>query len=70
MLFSLVFMGGTIMAGILTKKVHFLYYPMLEMNLITVWSVIVYCFYGVLCLLPVILDIVEDIKASFENQQI
>ena len=62
MLFSLVFMGGTIMAGILTKKVHFLYYPMLQMNPITVWSLIVYCFYGVLCLLPVILDIVEDIK--------
>lgn len=70
MLSALLVVGGAIFAGILTKKVHFLYYPMLRMNPFTIGAAAVYCLYGVLCLLPVILDIVEDIKWHYLKSEI
>lgn len=70
LLAALLFMGGVVFAGILTKHVHFLYYPILKMNEMTAFSVIVYVFYGILCILPLILDWTEDIKWHYLKSKI
>lgn len=66
----LIFLGGSVFAGIITKKVYFLYYPMLQMNPGTVWSSATYVCYGILCFFPVIMNIIEDIKWHYLKSKI
>lgn len=66
----LLLLGGNIFAGILTKRVHFLYYPMLRMNTNTLWAMLVYVCYGILCFLPIIIDVTEDIKWHYMKSKI
>ena len=64
------FMGLVVVAGIVTKTIYFLYYPMIVINKITVWSVLVYLSYGALCLLPVAINLTEDIKWHYWKSKI
>ncbi len=63
-------MGLMVLAGIATKMVHFLYYPMIVINDLTVGAVLVYLCYGVLCFLPVGINVIEDIKWHYLKSKI
>ena len=63
-------MGLVVMVGIATKTVRFLYYPMIVINELTPWAVVVYLCYGVLCLLPVVMNVIEDIKWHYLKSKI
>ena len=51
-----------LMAGIISRKIHILYFPVFIMNALTPAAVLVYSLYGLLCVLPLLLNIAEDIK--------
>ena len=51
-------------------KVKTLYYPLLEVNPCTGWSLLAYIAYGMLALLPVTVDILEDIKWHYLRSEI
>lgn len=65
MLSVILLLGVVIISGMGTKTVNFLYYPMLQMNKNSVWAVIIYIAYGILCLLPVLINTVEEIKWNY-----
>ena len=66
----LLLLGGTIFLGILTKKISFLYYPMLMINETTGFVIFIYICYGILCFLPIILNITEDIRWHYLKSKI
>ncbi len=66
----LVLLGGVVLYGLLTKTVTSLYYPMFQMNPVTFRACVVYICYGILCLLPWILNIIEDIKWHYLKSNI
>ena len=47
---------------VVTGDVYIYYYPMVQMNDYTVWAVLDYIVFGFLCFLPLLLDVVEDVK--------
>ncbi|MBM6896283.1 energy-coupling factor transporter transmembrane protein EcfT [Pseudoflavonifractor capillosus] len=49
-------------AGAFTGQLHMLYVPMWRMNAATVGACLCYVLYGGLCALPLILNLVEDLK--------
>ena len=51
-----------LMAGITSRQIHILYFPVFTMNALTPAAVLVYSLYGLLCVLPLLLNIAEDIK--------
>ena len=60
---SIVLVAGIgIMAGIATKQIYSLYFPMIVINPFTLGAVLVYALYIIICFLPVGLEIAEDIK--------
>ncbi len=63
-------MGIVVIGGIATKTVRFLYYPMVTMNGINFGSVLVYVCYGALCLLPLMMNVIEDIKWHYLKSKI
>ncbi len=63
-------MGLAVIVGIATKTVRFLYYPLILMNEPTVGAVLCYMCYGVLCLLPLMLNVIEDIKWHYLKSKI
>ena len=63
-------MGIAVIAGIATKTVHFLYYPIVRMNELTVGAILCYVCYGTLCLLPLTLNVIEDIKWHYLKSKI
>ena len=63
-------MGLIVMLGILTKTVHFLYYPMVLMNKNGFLAIVVYLCYGVLCMLPLMMNVVEDVKWHYLKSKI
>lgn len=67
---ALLCMGTVVIAGILTKQVRFLYYPMLKMNTMTPFAWIVFICYGILCMFPLIVDWTEDIKWHYLKSKI
>lgn len=62
--------GSVILGGIVTKQVCFLYYPALEMNKNTFAAIMIYVFYGVLCFLPIIIKLAEDVKWHYLKSKI
>lgn len=70
MLCGMVGLGIFLTGAILSKNVFFLYYPMVVMNEHTGVSILAYCAYGILCFLPVMIDIVEDIKWHYLKSEI
>lgn len=57
---SIVF--AVVVRGIMTKNIYAYYFPMLQINELTWRSLTVYICYGILCMFPVIVNILEDIK--------
>lgn len=47
---------------VITGDVFIYYYPMVQMNDPTVWAILDYIVFSVLCFLPLLLDVVEDVK--------
>lgn len=70
MLTAMLVIGAVIFAGIVTKEISILYYPMVQINQTTVWAVVIYIFYGILCLLPLIMNLTEDIKWHYLKSKI
>ena len=66
----LVGLGVVIIGGLSCKAVHCLYYPMIVINDITVQAVAVYVCYGMLCLLPLVMNLIEDIKWHYLKSKI
>lgn len=66
----LIVFGSLVLGGIVTKQVYFLYYPALVMNENTLWATLVYIFYGILCFLPIIINLAEDIKWHYLKSKI
>ena len=63
-------LGLAVTGGIIGKTVSFLYYPMILVNQNTAGAVIVYLCYGVLCMLPLTVNIIEDIKWHYLKSKI
>ncbi len=63
-------LGLVVVAGIATKTVFFRYYPAPMMNPLTAWSLLVYLCYGALCLLPLLLNVIEDLKWHYLKSKI
>lgn len=63
-------MGLVVIGGIAGKIVSFLYYPMIVINETTPLAIVVYVCYGALCLLPVAVNVVEDIKWHYLRSKI
>lgn len=55
---------------VVTGDVFIYYYPMVQMNDNTVWAVIDYIVFSFLCFLPLLLDVVEDVKWSVLKSKI
>ncbi len=71
MFLALIVASGIVITwGIVTRKVYFLYFPMMEGNPLA-WEVVsIYIIYGCICMLPVIINIVEDIKWHYLKSEI
>ena len=67
---ALAAMGLVVFCGIVTKTVRFLYYPMVVINDINFGSVLVYVCYGALCFLPLMMNVIEDIKWHYLKSKI
>ena len=63
-------MGLIVLTGIVTRTVHFLYYPMVVMNRNGILAILVYVCYGALCLLPLMMNVVEDVKWHYLKSKI
>lgn len=63
-------MALIVLVGLGTKTVHFLYYPVIRMNESTPFAVLVYVCYGALCLLPLCLNLIEDMKWQYLQSKI
>lgn len=63
-------LGAIVFTGILTKKITSLYYPVMMINPSTIYTNVVYVSYGILCFLPWIMNIVEDIKWHYLKSKI
>ena len=53
---------GTLLFCMHLRKLKILYFPVFIMNETTAGALILYILYGILCMLPLILNIVEDRK--------
>ena len=53
---------GCVVAGVVTGQLNMLYFPVWRINVATVPACVCYALYGVLCALPLILNLVEDLK--------
>ena len=53
---------GVLLTCMYLRKLKILYFPVFIMNETTTGAVILYILYGILCMLPLILNILEDIK--------
>lgn len=63
-------LGSAVLGGIGTKTVNFLYYPTMRMNENSIWAVAVYAAYGILCLLPIGINVAEEIKWNYLQSKI
>lgn len=59
-----------VLGGIVTKKVYFLYFPMMEGNPLNWETLLIYVIYGGMCMLPMVINIVEDIKWRYLKSEI
>ena len=62
--------GLIVLGGIVTKKVYFLYFPMMEGNPLNRETLLIYVIYGGMCMLPMVINIVEDIKWHYLKSEI
>ena len=59
-----------IVVGITSERLSVLYYPVFSMNEWSVYAVVGYILYGIVCFLPMILNIAEDIKWHYLKSKI
>lgn len=59
-----------VLACIYTQKVSILYYPIYRLNQNTIYSIICYILYFILCFLPLFFNLVEDIKWYYLKSKI
>lgn len=59
-----------VLAGIFTKKVNFLYYPLIHVNEVTPVTIIIYISYAFLCLMPWLINKTEDIRWHYLRSKI
>ena len=52
------------------KKYTFLYFPMMEGNPLNWETLLIYVIYGGMCMLPMVINIVEDIKWHYLKSEI
>lgn len=70
LLVLVVLLGGNVFWGIVTKKIQFLYYPMLVMNQNDFGAIWTYSCYGILCLLPLLINMKEDLTWRYLKSKI
>ena len=70
MLGIVILLGMITGIGIVTKTVCFLYYPTVTGNKNTISAIVVYIGYGTLCMLPLMINIIEDIKWHYLKSKI
>ena len=59
-----------ILIGVITKQIFVLYYPLYSINQLSVYSLLSYILYFILCFLPLFLNVVEDIKWYYLKSKI
>ena len=59
-----------VILGIFSKKISFLYYPLITINEFTPVTFIIYISYGILCFMPWIINKTEDIKWHYLRSKI
>ncbi|HMM06138.1 MAG TPA: energy-coupling factor transporter transmembrane component T [Clostridiales bacterium] len=59
---TLLLMLVIVFLPVVTGDVFIYYYPMVQMNDATLWAVLDYLVFSFLCFLPLLLDVVEDVK--------
>ena len=59
-----------VLYGIFSKKVNFLYYPMLTMSRLSPATFVIYVSYGILCFMPWLINKTEDIKWHYLRSKI
>lgn len=62
MLTGMILAGILLILGIMSETVYSLYFPVMEINSLNVQAVLVYVVYGILCTLPIVINVAEDIK--------
>lgn len=63
-------LAGGVSAGVLTRQTAFFYYPALQMAPLSCTAVISYGCYGLLCLLPFLLNVWEELKWHYLKSKI
>lgn len=66
----LALIGSIVFGGILLKIVYSRYYPMIVLNESTPGALLVYGCYGILCLFPVMMNLIEDVKWHYLKSKI
>jgi len=61
-LIYLVVCGGYVIIGVITNGIYFRYFPTIKGVFITPYSMTVFLAYSALCIMPVVLNIREDLK--------
>ena len=59
-----------VLAGIFTKQIGFLYYPMIHVNETSPVAMTIYISYGILCFMPWLINKTEDIKWHYLRSKI
>ncbi|MEG1497480.1 MAG: energy-coupling factor transporter transmembrane component T [Clostridiales bacterium] len=62
MFIAVIFMTLSIFVAIASKTVFVVYYPEFIFNKTTAFAVVTYVFYGIFCFLPLMINVVEDLK--------
>lgn len=62
-IFSLIVaLTAYVFCGVLNGKLHFAFFPSLKTSDVTLYKISLYCAYGLLCTLPPIIEIKEELK--------
>lgn len=62
--------GVLVLWGIISNEVNFQCYPMIKINSLSKGAVVIYMIYGIICLLPIAINIAEDIKWRYLKSKI
>lgn len=62
--------GAVVFGGIVTKRIYFVYFPMMEGNPLTGATLLIYVIYGGMCMLPMVMNVAEDIKWHYLKSEI
>lgn len=63
-------LGSIVLLGSISGVIRVLYFPIIVLNETTIWSIIVYITYGILCSIPLIVNVMEDIKWHYLKSEI